>query len=265
MTARPGWRSDRRPPAVRDGRVVGRLTETAADALGLRAGHARRRRHERCVRELPRRRPARAGRRVSTRAARPAGSASTGTARSRCPARSSRRRRCPAGSASAPRWPPRGGRSTGSATRSSAAGDRPPSGCSRRRPTRRPAPTASSSCRTWPASGRRSGTRPRPACFAGLTLGHGRAHLARAILEASALAIRHVADADARGRASRSPRCAPAAARPASDGWNQIKADVTGFPVAGPGRPRDRRAGLGDARRGRRSARTPTCRPRSGR
>ena len=33
--------------------------------------------------------------------------------------------------------------------------------------------------------------------FAGLTLGHGRGHLARAIVEASALAIRHVADADA--------------------------------------------------------------------
>ena len=39
--------------------------------------------------------------------------------------------------------------------------------------------------------------------FAGLTLAHGRGHLARAILEASALAIRHVADADARGRRDR--------------------------------------------------------------
>ena len=91
-----------------------------------------------------------------------------------------------------------------------------PSDCSRRRPPRRPAPTASSSCRTWPASARRSGTRPRPASFVGLTLAHGRGHLARAILEASALAIRHVADTDARRRRHGRLRCVPAAARPAA-------------------------------------------------
>ena len=75
----------------------------------------------------------------------------------------------------------------------SSAAPSPPRRCSRRPPPPRPAPTASSSCRTSPASDRRCGTRPRAACFAGLTLAHGRGHVARAILEASALAIRHVA------------------------------------------------------------------------
>lgn len=66
--------------------------------------------------------------------------------------------------------------------------------------------------------------------FAGLTLGHGRAHLARAILEAAALAIRHVADpiVDA-GVSVRAMRVTGGPAR--SDAWNRIKADVTGFPV----------------------------------
>lgn len=69
--------------------------------------------------------------------------------------------------------------------------------------------------------------------FVGLTLGHGRAHLTRAVLEAAALAIRHVAlpmlDAGLAVTAMRA--CGGPAA---DDGWNQIKADVTGFTVEVP-------------------------------
>jgi xylulokinase len=69
--------------------------------------------------------------------------------------------------------------------------------------------------------------------FVGLTLRHERAHMTRAILEAAALAIRHVArpmlDAGLSVRAMR------ACGGPAGDdGWNQIKADVTGFTVEVP-------------------------------
>ncbi|HUQ44559.1 MAG TPA: FGGY-family carbohydrate kinase [Candidatus Limnocylindria bacterium] len=69
--------------------------------------------------------------------------------------------------------------------------------------------------------------------FVGLTLRHGRAHLARAVLEAAALAIRHVAlpmlEAGLEVNVMR------ACGRPAgSDGWNQLKADVTGFAVEVP-------------------------------
>jgi xylulokinase len=66
--------------------------------------------------------------------------------------------------------------------------------------------------------------------FAGLTLTHGRAHLTRAILEAAALAIRHVAEPIVASGASVSAMRAcggPARSRT----WNQLKADVTGFPV----------------------------------
>lgn len=69
--------------------------------------------------------------------------------------------------------------------------------------------------------------------FAGLTLGHGRGHLARAILEASALAIRHVAvPMLAAGVRVREMRVCGGPAR--SPIWNQVKADVTGFTVAVP-------------------------------
>ena len=69
--------------------------------------------------------------------------------------------------------------------------------------------------------------------FAGLTLAHGRGHLARAIIEASAFAIRHVATPmlDA-GVEVRAMRCCGGPAR--SQTWNQVKADVTGFPVLVP-------------------------------
>jgi xylulokinase len=69
--------------------------------------------------------------------------------------------------------------------------------------------------------------------FAGLTLAHGRGHLARAILEASAFAIRHVAAPMlAAGVRVTAMRCCGGPAR--SQAWNQIKADVTGFPVLVP-------------------------------
>ena len=69
--------------------------------------------------------------------------------------------------------------------------------------------------------------------FVGLTLAHGRGHLARAILEASALAIRHVAEPMlAAGVRVTAMRACGGPAR--SETWNQIKADVTGFPVLVP-------------------------------
>jgi xylulokinase len=69
--------------------------------------------------------------------------------------------------------------------------------------------------------------------FAGLGLGHGRAHLTRAILEASAFAIRHVAESIlAAGAEVRTMRVCGGPAR--SETWNQIKADVTGFTVEVP-------------------------------
>jgi xylulokinase len=69
--------------------------------------------------------------------------------------------------------------------------------------------------------------------FVGLILRHGRAHLARAVLEAAALAIRHVADPMlAAGIGVSAMRACGGPARAAA--WNQIKADVTGFAVEVP-------------------------------
>ena len=69
--------------------------------------------------------------------------------------------------------------------------------------------------------------------LAGLTLGHGRGHIARAIVEASALAIRHVAGPMlAAGVTVREMRVCGGPARSAF--WNGVKADVTGFRVAVP-------------------------------
>lgn len=67
--------------------------------------------------------------------------------------------------------------------------------------------------------------------FVGLTLDHGRAHLARAVLEAAALALRHVAEPI---RAAGVPLVElRLAGRPSrSDLWARIKADVLGIPVA---------------------------------
>ena len=69
--------------------------------------------------------------------------------------------------------------------------------------------------------------------FVGLTLAHGRAEMTRAILEAAALALRHVAQPIIEaGLAVEVMRACGGPAR--SDAWNQIKADVTGFRVAVP-------------------------------
>jgi xylulokinase len=69
--------------------------------------------------------------------------------------------------------------------------------------------------------------------FAGLTVRHGRAHLTRAILEAAALAIRHVAEPIlGAGIEVVAMRACGGPAR--SDAWNRIKADVTGFTVEVP-------------------------------
>jgi xylulokinase len=69
--------------------------------------------------------------------------------------------------------------------------------------------------------------------FVGLALGHGRAHMTRAILEASAFAIRHVAESVvAAGAEVRAMRVCGGPAR--SELWNRIKADVTGFPIEVP-------------------------------
>lgn len=69
--------------------------------------------------------------------------------------------------------------------------------------------------------------------FVGLTLAHGRAHLARAVLEAAALALRHVAEPIvAAGIEIRELRMTGGTAR--GEGWNQIKADVLGVPVGIP-------------------------------
>jgi xylulokinase len=69
--------------------------------------------------------------------------------------------------------------------------------------------------------------------FLGLAVGQGRGHLARAVLEGAALAIRHVAEPmlEAGIRVKEMRVCGgPARSRL----WNQIKADVTGFTVAVP-------------------------------
>ncbi len=69
--------------------------------------------------------------------------------------------------------------------------------------------------------------------LAGLTLAHRRGHVARAIVEASALAIRHVATPMlAAGVQVTAMRACGGPARSAF--WNAVKADVTGFPVLVP-------------------------------
>ena len=69
--------------------------------------------------------------------------------------------------------------------------------------------------------------------FAGLTLRHGHAEMTRAILEASAYALRHLSAyiLAAGGRVDAMRVCGGPAR---DDAWNQIKADVTGFTVEVP-------------------------------
>jgi xylulokinase len=69
--------------------------------------------------------------------------------------------------------------------------------------------------------------------FVGLTLRHGRAHLARAVIEGAAFALRHVAaPAVAAGLPFTELRVTGGTA--ASRLWNQVKADVMGVEVAVP-------------------------------
>jgi xylulokinase len=69
--------------------------------------------------------------------------------------------------------------------------------------------------------------------FAGLTLGHTRAHLARAVLEACACTLQECLEPlQERGIAVRSVRSLGGAAR--SDLWLQMKADLLGLPVERP-------------------------------
>jgi xylulokinase len=69
--------------------------------------------------------------------------------------------------------------------------------------------------------------------LAGLTLAHRRGHIARAVVEASALALRHVAEPMlAAGITVSELRVCGGPAR--SKVWNQVKADITGFRVAVP-------------------------------
>ena len=69
--------------------------------------------------------------------------------------------------------------------------------------------------------------------FVGVTLRHRRAHLARAVIEAADLALRHVAEPIvAAGIPVVELRVSGGLARDAD--WNRVKADVTGFTVAVP-------------------------------
>ncbi len=69
--------------------------------------------------------------------------------------------------------------------------------------------------------------------FVGLTLGHGRGHLVRAVVEAAALALRQViSPIAAAGAPIRELRVSGGPAQ--SLAWNQLKADVTGLPVGVP-------------------------------
>ena len=69
--------------------------------------------------------------------------------------------------------------------------------------------------------------------FVGLTLSHTRGHLVRAVVEAAALALRHViGPIVAAGASVRELRVSGGPAQ--SPAWNQLKADVTGLVVAVP-------------------------------
>ena len=69
--------------------------------------------------------------------------------------------------------------------------------------------------------------------FVGLTLGHAAPHLARAILEAAALALRHVAT-PIRAAGLRISELRVTGGTASHAAWNQIKADVLDVPVAVP-------------------------------
>jgi xylulokinase len=69
--------------------------------------------------------------------------------------------------------------------------------------------------------------------FVGLTLGHTRGHLVRAVVEAAALALRHVIGPIVEAGATVNElRVSGGPAQ--SHAWNQLKADITGLVVAVP-------------------------------
>ena len=245
-----GIPADRLPPTVATGAVVGGLTETAADALGLRPGIPVVGGHGRRVRELPRRRAARARRRLrpgrlGRRVRRLLGPAGRGRR-----ARSSRRRRWPAcysvGAAMAAtgraldwfRDDVLGGTIT---TERAARGGR--RDAARRRRPRLPAvPRRRALADLGPEArgvfaGLTLGARPRPP-RPGDPGGVARSRSATSRRRCSRPASR-----------SRAMRVCGGPAR--SEVWNQIKADVTGFTVAVPAVLETAVLGLGDPRRGR--------------
>ncbi len=69
--------------------------------------------------------------------------------------------------------------------------------------------------------------------FFGLTLTHKREHLARAVLESVAYALRHVAE-ELLESGARIDEVRVCGGQALSEDWNQIKADVLGVPVAVP-------------------------------
>jgi xylulokinase len=69
--------------------------------------------------------------------------------------------------------------------------------------------------------------------FAGLTLAHGRGHLARAMLEGAAFALRHVAEPIVEAGIE-VHQMVVSGGTAATRLWSQVKADITGFPVAIP-------------------------------
>ena len=107
---------------------------------------------------------------------------------------------------------------------------RGPRGLGRRRAGRQP--TACSSCPTCPASAARTPTRWRAGAFVGLTLGHDRRHMTRAVLEGVAFGLRDGLDlmieagmpAPAQIRASGGGMASPL--------WRQILADVLDAEIA---------------------------------
>ena len=93
--------------------------------------------------------------------------------------------------------------------------------------------------------------------FAGLGLHHDRTHLARAILEGCAFALRDIVDRfEAMGLGGEELRVVGGGARSAL--WLQIKADVTGHPVRAVRGDHATSAGRRDAGRRRRRASSPT-------
>jgi xylulokinase len=97
----------------------------------------------------------------------------------------------------------------------------------------------------WNASAR--------AAWFGMTAAHGRAHLARALLEGNALALRDVIEAiGAAGHAPSQVVCVGGGAKGRL--LCELRAHITGLPVCVPGRRRDDRPRRGDAGRGGRGA-----------